>query len=430
MSISTVSVEAQQVLKEALRELESPKGRVQAGVQKLIRAARMLGEDDVAVWCEIQLGNAKYVGHLRSAVNSDAFEYYFLDNDVRKAVQELVGNRPPKKGRQKPAEKEKRTDWEKKVKEGESYVKALTSLGLKPEVHYTREERLIKANKAGGGYSSIGTIEDILAGLHRKKLGNDGTHYQNTLTAHINYVRRVAHEKASKLYSKVVFSSTPQTSLDILRSEVDTRLLDLVPEATEKLMVAFRSVANNHPEDWSHALTSCRRFIENLADALYPATDVEIKGRKLGQAQYINRLWAFMDGSIDSNTNRDLAKAHVDYLGSYLERVHKIGNKGVHADLSRTEAIKAVLHTYLLVADILDYLGQGEKQKPRQLNINTATLDELESMLEINRTVAKEIIKLRVARGVLDPTSLAKIKGIGPKTIAVAEKVLSFDAIK
>jgi hypothetical protein len=83
MNIYTATAEAEQALKEALRELESPKGRVQAGVQKLIRAARMLGEGDVVIWCEIQRGNAKYVGHLRNAVESESFEYFFMDKDIR-----------------------------------------------------------------------------------------------------------------------------------------------------------------------------------------------------------------------------------------------------------------------------------------------------------------------------------------------------------
>jgi hypothetical protein len=61
-----------------------------------------------------------------------------------------------------------------------------------------------------------------------------------------------------------------------------------------------------------------------------------------------------MDDFVESESNRELAKAHVDYLGSYLERTHKISNKGVHASVTRIEAIKAVFHTYLMVADILD----------------------------------------------------------------------------
>jgi len=125
---------------------------------------------------------------------------------------------------------------------------------------------------------------------------------------------------------------------------VDNKLLDLVPEAAEKLMIAFRSVASDHREDWSRA-GSCRKFIENLADELYPAKDAEVKGRKLGQAQYINRLWAFMDASIESDSNRDLAKAHVDYLG-------------MSNPIARTALTLSFSYSLLLVFTIVSFAQQ------------------------------------------------------------------------
>jgi hypothetical protein len=56
----TITTQAGEILGDSLKELESPKGSVLAGVQKLHRAASMLDEDDIRVWCEIQLGNDKY----------------------------------------------------------------------------------------------------------------------------------------------------------------------------------------------------------------------------------------------------------------------------------------------------------------------------------------------------------------------------------
>ena len=435
MTANTITVEVQQLLKDALKELETSKGSIQAGIQKLLRAARMLGDDDVAIWCEIQLGNAKYVVPLASAVKSGSLPYVSLDRHLRAEIEKLVkaptkATGKKKIGKENPESAKKVNDWDKKVKQGESHLKVLTALGLKEEIHYTTEEQAIKENEAGGGYRNIATIEEIRESLARKKSGNDGTFYQTSLNEHINYVRRVAHEKASTLYNKVAFSSTPQTSLDILRAEVDSKLLDLAPEAAEKLMIAFGSVVSEHPEEWSHALTTCRRFLEDLADVLYPPRDEQIKGRNLGKSQYINRLWAFMDDSIESESNKDLAKAHVDYLGSYLERTHKISHKGVHADLSRVEAIKAVFHTYLLVADILDYLEKKSHQGSKKLNIHTASLDELESVLGISRAMAKEIIKLRVEHGVLDTVRLATVNGIRQKTLSLAENILSFEPVK
>ena len=68
-----------------------------------------------------------------------------------------------------------------------------------------------------------------------------------------------------------------------------------------------------------------------------------------------------MDESIETESNKELAKAHVDYLGSYLERAHKLGHKGVHADVSRTEAIKSSVSYVFASRRHLGLLRKGEQ---------------------------------------------------------------------
>jgi DNA uptake protein ComE-like DNA-binding protein len=73
------------------------------------------------------------------------------------------------------------------------------------------------------------------------------------------------------------------------------------------------------------------------------------------------------------------------------------------------------------------YLKKDVGIKDKKLNIHTATLDELESMLSISRALAKEIIKLRVEQGILTISDLNAIKGFGPKTVSQAEQLFSFE---
>ncbi|HGF0792186.1 TPA: ComEA family DNA-binding protein, partial [Raoultella ornithinolytica] len=56
-------------------------------------------------------------------------------------------------------------------------------------------------------------------------------------------------------------------------------------------------------------------------------------------------------------------------------------------------------------------------------DINKATLDELEALLDVNRAIAKEIIKARVREGKLDLDILGGIRGIGPKTLENIKEV-------
>ena len=253
------------------------------------------------------------------------------------------------------------------------------------------------------------------------KKGNDGTHYKINLNTHLNYVKKKAHELASSLFEQLKFSGTVSNCFDIMKDVVDDRLLDLNPAIAEQLMLAFKSISSDKEEEWSQALTTCRRLLESLADELYPASNKKFNGRPVGQTQYVNRLWAFMDDAIQSDSNKELAKAHIDFLGSWLEKVNKITNKGVHSDVEHLEAVKSVFHTYLVVADLLNYLDKSSKNiKP---DINKTTLDEFEALLNINRGIAKEIIKARVNEGKLDLDILANIQGVGPKTLDKAKEV-------
>ncbi|MBL4937643.1 hypothetical protein JK636_18160 [Clostridium sp. YIM B02515] len=394
---SKITTEAIEILKKSIEELESSKGSVLSGVQKLSRAAQILSNEKVVIWCEIQLGNSKY---------TEVLEKYL---DTLIAIN-----------------KKKSEATEKSCKEAEDN---LIELGLIKAEHYSLDELNAKAAKSGGGYINIGFVEEKYADLVRRKTGNDGTYYKSNLNNHLNYVRKAAHNRATLLYNSLAFSDDLQTSFDILKNQIDDKLLDLNPELAEKLMIAFKGVANNNSEEWSQSLTTCRRFIENLADFLYPPREVQKNDRQLGQQQYINRIWAFMDEAIKSESNRELAKSHVDFLGAYLQKIHKLSNKGVHASLSRVEAIKTVFHTYLMVADILEYLDEDMINKDDVLNIHVASLDELQSFLDISKNAAKEIVKLRVQKGKLDPSDLLTIRGISTKTVSKAEEMFSFVAI-
>jgi DNA uptake protein ComE-like DNA-binding protein len=392
--------ETLKLLKEALRELEAQKGSVFSGIQKLLRAAQIIGAEDVSMWCELQLDKKDYTSPFKEYIDALVV---FTGSKSKETIERL----------------DEATEKVKKV-------------GLEFDQHFSFDDINFMLDESGGGLASIGFIEEQYADLVRMKRGNNGAFYKTNLSRRINYVRTTAHSKAIALFKKLAFSETPRTAFDYLREEVDNKLLDLNPELAEKLMIAFKSVNSENPEEWSHALTTCRRLIEGIADELFPATQLtqEINnGHKLGQAQYINRLWAFMDKAIESKSNKNLAKAHIDFLGSYLGNIHELTNKGVHSTLAKLEAVKTVFHTYLMLADILGYLKPAEPKKEKPLNIHAATLDELESFLGVSRSIAKEIVKLRVKDSTLTPKTLGQISGIGPKIVAKAEELFSFESI-
>lgn len=390
--------EALKIIEEGLKELESPKGSVAVGVQKLSRAANLLNEESIYAWAELQLANPIYTTPVKKAFEK-IHEIAILPEDQQdfEPARLLVGK----------LKKELGLDYD---------TQLLPMFNMKFSENY-------------GGFNSINFIEQTFADLVKNKRVHDGVRAKAKLNQHLNQIKNVCHKYLSDLHNNLKFSGTITSSFDLLKNAVDDRLLDLDPEIAEQLMLAFKSVSSSNKEEWSQALATCRRLLESLADKLYPATDENLNGRTFKQGQYINRLWRFMDISIESKSNKEMAKAHVDYLGRWLSSEYALACKGVHAEVSQIEATKAIFHVYLMLADLLDYLDPSALSKTSKLNFNNATLDEIEAFLDIKREVAKEIIKARSNnKGVLSLEQLAEVKGVGPKTLTTAKEVFDFSS--
>lgn len=384
-----IQSEALKLLESTLNDLESPKGTIFSAIQKLYRAADLVEDEDIKKWCAIQLADQKYTDPLGRLLN---------------LYREIHGK---KKGTK---------IYDELSTKITAQYEDLKKLGLNKK-HFNTEELNSKYNESGGGYVGIGFLEERYFDLVRLKDGNDGTYYKNDLYKHLSYVRKLAHEYAKELFKRLKFSGTVKSCFDTLKDAVDDRLLEIKEELGEQLMLAFKALSSDKPEEWSHALTSCRRLIEGLADELYPPSEEKRNGRALGKGQYINRLWAFMDDSITSSSNKDLAKSHVDYLGAWLQGSYKLTNKGVHSELTQIEATKAVFHTYLMISDILEYINL-EKHRNGKKNINEASIDELEVILDVKRGIAKNIVKKRIENGMLTLEMIKDVPGVGPKILS------------
>lgn len=393
--MSDKKTEAIKLLNEAIKELETTKGSVAIGVRKLSRATRLLDKKSINAWCESYLGNMEYKDLLERLCKKVTEEF-----EKEKVAQTL-------------------TD--------EKYQKEISDLeGLYLGLYVIQEFLPFKANIASGGLNTVDFIEQKLNLLIKEKNGNDKTYYRTHLQEHLSYIKEKTHTYSSRLLEQLSFSGTVVSGFDLLKEAVDDRLLDLDPELSEQLMLAFRGISSANKEEWSHALTSCRRLLEALADKLYPPNDKIINKRTFKTNQYINRLWQFMSETIESESNRDLAKMHVDYLGSWLEKNYKMTCKGVHAEVSQLEATRVVFHMYLMISDILDYLDPSQISNNSKPSLKTATLDDFEVLLNVKRDIAKSIYKARIDKnGSLTFDDLKAIRGIGAKTLKLAQEQFS-----
>lgn len=169
--------------------------------------------------------------------------------------------------------------------------------------------------------------------------------------------RAFIHDYVSRKHYELEFSGIADDVFSRTRERVDAMIGATVPTAVQKLTAAYENLQSENPEDWSNAVHSCRRVLEDLADALFPPTEeVRKQGGKeiqLGKSNYINRLIAFVEAKSGSKRFNELVGSHLEFLGNRLDAVFRAAQKGTHTTVAREEADRYVVYTYLIVGDLL-----------------------------------------------------------------------------
>ncbi len=183
-------------------------------------------------------------------------------------------------------------------------------------------------------------------------------------------VRRLAqrrafiHEYVLRKNGELKYSGIADDIFSRLRERVDGSIGEHVPDAIQQFVAVYDNLASGNKEDWSNAVHSCRRILQNLADVVFPAQDDIQKdvggGRtstvKLGPDNYINRIVTFVEGKSESGRFRAIVGSHLKFIGERLDSVFEAAQKGSHATVDKEEADRYVVYTYLVVGDVLSLL--------------------------------------------------------------------------
>lgn len=139
---------------------------------------------------------------------------------------------------------------------------------------------------------------------------------------------------------------------------INEALRKYAPDALNKFVASQESLSAGTPEDFAHALTSCRRLIKALADAVYPARAEEVEGidgvlRSMTDDKYKNRLTEYVRSNVEGKRHKQTVVQIVSDLSNRLNALDGLASKGVHDDVTQAEAETCVMWTYLLAGDIV-----------------------------------------------------------------------------
>jgi hypothetical protein len=194
---------------------------------------------------------------------------------------------------------------------------------------------------------------------------------RDTIRTSAARAQRRLSSRRSFIYSYVLrkhyelkYSGIADDIFSRIRGKVDSAIGDNIPDAVQKLTAVYENLQSENPEDWSNAVHSCRRLLQDLANAIYPArADIvkTINGKErvinLGPDNFINRLIAFIEERSTSERFIEIVGSHIKFMGERLDSVFQAAQKGSHTKIiSREEADRYVVYTYLITGDILGLL--------------------------------------------------------------------------
>lgn len=190
------------------------------------------------------------------------------------------------------------------------------------------------------------------------------------------------HEYVTNINLELRFGSAVESAFENVRKSVDGNITSLIPNAMPILTTALENAQTDNQVQWNNSAKACRDLIKAAADALRPVGP-DVGTIKMGDDNYVNRLVDWIQANITSGTKRALLATDLNHLGERLDAVTGSGHKGAHADVTKVDASRFIVGTYLLLGDIL------------ALQSNTGDIEtgEVESLVPEHAPKVKEIVE-------------------------------------
>lgn len=225
---------------------------------------------------------------------------------------------------------------------------------MKKEIAHLRET--ISDLKAPAGMDSYDLAAftdryDSTKSQFRLKMSGISSILERIRTRCLNFASRVEHQLANQ--------KKADSFLMGVQNEVNSYFSSRSEDTYKKLTKATDLLGSKSSEDNALLLTSIRRAINSAADYFYPPVSDDVvcvdgKVRKMGNEQYLNRLHEFVLRSFGRSTSTELIKAELDFLMVFARKVNEMASKGVHAQVTESEAKQGLLGLYLFLANIIE----------------------------------------------------------------------------
>ena len=213
----------------------------------------------------------------------------------------------------------------------------------------------VRASNEAGLAALSGSVSlsgDFVATAMRERSGLMVAHTNNiqAMSKVLAAIDAQVYQYASDMYAELQFSEMQASLFEESRIAVDATFAQMAGTALKKLDSISERLGSDDSEAISHALTTCRRLIDAVADHVFPARDdpYDLNSQLLTvkQNNVLNRVNAYLHSS-------GIAGGRADRLRRGLSDIYERVSKGVHSDVDGHEARYVFLSTYVLLGEVL-----------------------------------------------------------------------------
>jgi hypothetical protein len=235
-----------------------------------------------------------------------------------------------------------REEYNKKPHDGVMKVKLLSELSI-PEIEL---ERNIKYLSDKG----LIDVKWFLGGIFIAKINSYGIDW---LEQAIGEVTETEGEVLRHIF-------------DETKEFVEVKLEEICPDALEKIKFCYKDLlSDTHPHRNARIAYDCREILMDFTDAIFKEEYLQNDEIKPNRNQTKNKLhYTLRALKIESETTKKMLETQIEYLSNYFDNLSSFIQKNMHPDrfeVTKENAKRCVIYTYLVIADVLKLLDKRDK---------------------------------------------------------------------
>ncbi|HEY3382610.1 MAG TPA: hypothetical protein VGK32_12625 [Vicinamibacterales bacterium] len=167
---------------------------------------------------------------------------------------------------------------------------------------------------------------------------------------------------ATRVQAQIAAEARTSDLVGEVQREVHNFYAERCDLAYQSLRKAASLIGSTDPEDHALLLTSVRRAMKAVADYHYPPVQAPVScsdgnARLLGEEQYLNRLQEFCARNAGAGSSGSLLRTELEHLTLFMRRLNDVASKGVHAQVSASEARQGLLGVYMFLCNLIARLS-------------------------------------------------------------------------